>query len=103
MNIRINGFDIVNLDMDDRAGAAHFKGVAHVENGTSLEDVPFEGVSLTGQLGFNEFFLKDPDEISDPAIREQSDRIVDVLSEHLLDVGVATGEYRDIIPLNKPL
>jgi hypothetical protein len=94
MSIRIVGYDIVNLDTDRDRNAMRFNGVAHLEVAAEPVDMPFVGTKVEDQLGFNEFFFKDSDEVRNPQIHERADDIRDRLSEHLLAKGFDTGEYQ---------
>lgn len=93
MSVRITGYDIVNLNRNHEENILRFQGVAHLEVNKNPVDMPFEGVKLREQFGFNEFFFKDPDEVRNHQIEEEADEILGVLSDHLLDIGVEAGEY----------
>lgn len=101
MAIRINGYDINTFDKDNTETVTIFTGVAHVEDGNRVEDIPFEGRHELDHTGFVQFSLKDPDEIDDEPIRQKADLIRDILAQHLLAHGFDPGEYFDVIPVKE--
>lgn len=93
MTIRIVGYDIVALSQDAEGNVTKFNGVAHLEKDQEPVDMPFEGTKLKEQLGFNEFFFKDPDEVRESGVVEHAGEIRDRLTEYLLTQSLATGEF----------
>jgi hypothetical protein len=93
MSIRIVGYDIVDLSTERTRNVLRFNGVAHLEVDRQPVDMPFIGTKLEEQLGFNEFFFKDPDEVRNTVVHERAGDIRDKLSEHLLAAEFKTGEY----------
>jgi hypothetical protein len=93
MTIRIVGYDIVALSQDEEGNVTKFNGVAHLDANQEAVDMPFEGSKLKEQLGFNEFFFKDPDEVRLSGVVEHAGEIRDRLTEYLLSQELATGEF----------
>ncbi|HJV45237.1 MAG TPA: hypothetical protein VJ824_05875 [Bacillota bacterium] len=95
MSIQIRGYDITECTEIRDENHYFFHGVAHIETDDKKAlDLPFEGEHEQGMTGFVHFHLDDPDQIELPAIRKQSDAIREMLAEHVLIHGYATGEYR---------
>lgn len=94
MSIRITGYDIVNEVYEPGDQVFTFQGVVHLEENRNPVDIPFEGTKLKSQLGFNQLFFKDPDEVENQYVKEQADEILDHLTDLLHVHGIDTGEYR---------
>lgn len=93
MTIRITGYDIVNVDLNNEETLTNFTGVVHLEMDQNPIDMPFIGSKLKDQIGFNRFHFKDADEVRNHHIEEKAEDILGVLSDHLLEVGVEAGEF----------
>lgn len=93
MSVRIVGYDIVSLDTERGPNVYRFNGVVHLETDREPVDMPFEGTKLEEQLGFNEFYFKEPDEVRVEQVFEKVSEIRDRLTEQMLAKGLSTGEF----------
>jgi hypothetical protein len=93
MTIRMTGYDITEVNADREGSQLRFHGTAHLEMGNEPVDMPFVGTKVKGQMGFNDFFFKDPDETRWKQLAEQAGDIRDMLMETVLAQGVETGEF----------